>query len=265
MVNKSADGWVRTLTIDLVNDGVTAATWVAARSRLGAGAVLPLATVAGVASIAMSQVLSRSRRTARLCYWTGFAVTTALLAAWMAESGRPLRQIALAVVLCLALAVFLAYFVGWQLKIGGRTRSIWVVNTWSDPPEDGSDRPPPPPPPADSYMGVITAAGFWWIAVVLVAMVSANVCLFGWGPRMILGIAALSVGGLAAGVDDATRQLPMARGQKVQATIGTVASTPVFFLPAALYILGYVIGTKHPMGYGSRDPLSQRKTDDVDP
>ncbi|MCI4673647.1 hypothetical protein [Candidatus Mycolicibacterium alkanivorans] len=242
---------------------MTAVPWLAApRSRIGSHAVLPLATVAGAVFVLMSQMLGTSRRTARLCYWTGSAVTTALLVSAMAVSGRPVGQLVLAAVLCVVLAVGLAYFVGWQLKIGGRTRSVFVSHTRPDPPEDGSEPPPPPPLPANSYNGVLTAEGIWWIAVILIAMIAADVYLFGWIWQAVLGTAALTVMGFSAGVDDATRQLPVVRGQKMQGVIAAVASALLFFLPAVAYVIGYLVGKRHPMGYGLRDPLAQHNAED---
>ena len=58
------------------------------------------------------------------------------------------------------------------------------------------------------------------------------------------------------------RQLPAVRGQKLQAVIAAVASALLFLLPALAYVIGYVVGKTHPMGYGLRDPLAQRNAED---
>lgn len=56
------------------------------------------------------------------------------------------------------------------------------------------------------------------------------------------------------GIDDATRELPVARGQRVQAFIALVASALLWAIPPIAYLAGYQIGKRRPMGYGLRDP-----------
>lgn len=239
-----AVGLVHSLITDSLHHAAETLTLVAARwSRPSPSSTLLLGALAGFVFVVMSQLLSRSRRTARMCYWLGAALTTALLALGIAVSGRPPRQVVWAVALCVLLAVGVAYLAGWQLKIGGRTRSVFVANTYPDPPEDGSDRPPPLPPP-NSYNGVVTADGFWWIAVVLTAMVSAEVYLFGWIWQSVLGAAFLTIVGAVAGLDDASRGHPAARGQKVQATITVVVSLHLWLLPVVAYAAGYQLGKR---------------------
>jgi hypothetical protein len=169
-------------------------------------------------------------------------------------SERPLRVVILTVALCAFLSVGFAYFVGWQLKIGGRTRSVFVKNTYPDPPDDGSNSPPPPPPPANSYNGVVTADGFWWIAAVLTVVIAADVYLFGWVWQSTLGAVALTAMGTLAGTDDASRGHPTARGQRIQAVIVVLASLLLWLLPVAGYAAGYQFGKRRPL----RRPFSAR-------
>jgi hypothetical protein len=216
----------------------------AQRLHLSNSSALLWGAAAGVVFVVMSQLLCRTRHLARVCYWVGSAVATALLALGMELSGRPARQIVLATGLCVLFAVGFAYFVGWQLRIGGQTRSLFVRNTRPDPPEDGSDPPPPPPPPATSYNGVVTADGFWWIAVVLTTIVAANVCQFGWAWQSVLGAIALTAMGALAGVDDASRGHPAARGQRFQAALAALASLPIWILPVIAYVVGFQAGKR---------------------
>lgn len=217
------------------------------RPNLTSSATLLLAAAVGAAFIVMSQLLCNSRRAARRCYWLGWIVTSVLLTFSVALSDRPLRIVILTAVLCIFFAVGFAYFGGWQLRIAGQTRSVFVKNTYADPPVDGSDVPPPPPPPANSYNGVVTADGFWWIAAILTAVIAADVYLFGWVWQSILGAMALTIMGALAGADDASRGLQTARGQRVQAVVATVASIPLWMLPAVAYAAGYQYGKRRPL------------------
>lgn len=150
-----------------------------------------------------------------------------------------MRVVLIAMAICVCLSVGFAYFGGWQLKIGGQTRSVFVKNTYPDPPDDGSDPPPPPPPPANSYNGVVTADGFWWIAAILTIVIAADVYLFGWIWQSVLGALTLTVMGALAGIDDASRGHPVARGQTIQAIIAVIASVLLWLLPVVAYAAGY--------------------------
>lgn len=226
--------------------------------RLSASSALLLCAAAGVVFVVMSQLLCQTRRIARLCYWIGSTATTAMLGLGLQQSGRPLRVVLLAVGLGLVFAIGFAYFVGWQLRIGGRTRSVFVKNTHPDPPEDGSEPSPPPPPPPHSYSGVVTADGFWWIAVVLTSIIAADVYLFGWVWQSAIGAIALTVMGAFAGADDASRGEPVARGQTVQAVIAVVASLLLWGLPTIAYAAGYQFGKRRPLRSAGRTERQPR-------
>lgn len=233
----------------------------AQRLHLSSSSALLLAAAAGVVFVVMSQMLCKTRNLARVCYWIGSAVTTALLALGMELAGRPARQILLAIGLCVLVAVGFAYFVGWQLRIGGQTRSLFVKNTLPDPPEDDDDLRPaaPPPPPATSYNGVITAEGFWWIAVVLTLIVAANVYLFGWAWQSVLGAIFLTAAGTLAGADDASRGHRAARGQNIQAAVAAIASLMLWALPALGYAAGYQFAKRRPLGKRSHYERQPRR------
>lgn len=240
------------MTIDLL------AGAAAQRLHLSGASAFLLAAAAAAVFVVMSQLLCTSRRSARICYWVGSTVTAALLTTSVALYERPLRVVVLTLALCIFFTVGFAYFAGWQLKINGRTRSVFVKNTYPDPPEDGSDPPPSPPPPANSYNGVVTADGFWWIAAVLTAVIAADVYLFGWVWQSVLGTIALTLMGALAGLDDASRSLPMVRGQRIPALIALLASLLLWMLPAISYVTGYMYGKRRPLRGSARSAQQLR-------
>ena len=151
--------------------------------------------------------------------------------------------------------IFLAYFKTTYIKIGGRIRSL--ATPPPEPTEDGAEQ-PLQLPPRDSYPGRVTAPKAWWLFTVFVVVFAIGGAALGWDSHMLPAAGLICVLAFIGGIDDATRKLPMARGQKVQACIITAASVLMFFLPPALYIVGYSIGTKRPMGYGLRDPIARQ-------
>jgi hypothetical protein len=67
-----------------------------------------------------------------------------------------------------------------------------------------------------------------------------------------------------SGIDDATRHLPIGRGQYVPFFIASVASIVLWALPPIAYLVGYQIGKRWPMGYGLRDPIARHYREEAD-
>jgi hypothetical protein len=145
--------------------------------------------------------------------------------------------------------VFRAYYDTPYLKIGGRIYALHLSDSRPDPPRDGSPAEPMPPPPPDSYQEA-TAQTVWWVFTVLIGSVAVSVYLRGWFSWAILSTALFSALAVIGGIDDATRKLPMARGQHVQAFVMSVASILLCFAPPICYFVGYQIGKRKPMGKG---------------
>jgi CDP-diglyceride synthetase len=107
-----------------------------------------------------------------------------------------------------------------------------------------------PPPPHDSYSGVASAQTFWWVITALACLFASGVYLGGWFSLTILCTAGFSALAVIGGIDDATRKLPMARGQHVQAFVVSVASILLWSAPPICYFVGYQIGKRKPIGKG---------------
>ncbi|MCV7230241.1 hypothetical protein [Mycolicibacterium komossense] len=179
---------------------------------------------------------------ARRIYWVGwlgaaaFGATAASSRGWSAS---------IAVVVMFALpATLRAYFATPYIKIGGRVIAHSITDTLAEESEQspgarqGS--------PADSYGGLVTASKQWWVFAALACILGGAVYSLGWEWRGIFAVVFLSFLGAATGHDDSSRQLPLVRGQRVQALIVVVASIPMLLIPPAAYFLGYELGKRHP-------------------
>ncbi|KAA0110777.1 hypothetical protein [Mycolicibacterium sp. P1-5] len=212
-----------------------------------AGAVLLVGAWLGTA-------LVKDRQYERWLYWFGSLLGGAFISLSLAGRGW---KIVIAGALAIAFVTFLqAYFKTPYIRIRGRNHAFSMQDSAPDPTDEIADE-PPSMPPRDSYPGRVTAAKAWWLFVVCVAFFGFGGALAGWDAKTLPAAGLVCVGALVSGIDDATRKLPMARGQNVQAIIGAALSISMLFLPPALYLLGYRIGTARPMGYGLRDPVAR--------
>ena len=199
---------------------------------------------------AVASALIDDRGLARRIYWLGWLVNALCFSAGALPRGwQPSLGFGL---LCVFVAVFYAYMRTPYLKIGGRIYALSRLDSQPDPPADGTTDTQPAAPrgndPTD--FGQVSAPKFWWILVAFTCIVAGNVYAFGWPAQAIFGTAFLTLLYAAAGVDDATRKLPIARGQYVQGGIAAVVSILLWLAPCIAYLLGYAIGQRWPMGRG---------------
>jgi hypothetical protein len=194
-------------------------------------------------------------RIERGLYWLSWIGGGALLA--LALLFRGWHAVAAVFALVMFGAVMYAYFNTSYLKIGGRIYALRARDSRPDPPEDGSPAPQEPIRARDAYIGDISAAKFWWLIVGLMGLLACTVLLGGWIWQAIAFTVVMVVMSAMGGIDDATRRLPIARRQYIQAFLVAVLSIPVWGVPAIAYFLGYQIGKRWPMGYGLRDPVAR--------
>jgi hypothetical protein len=206
--------------------------------------------VAVAAAALITVLFVRRRSLERRTYWAGWAIGTPCMS--LAVLPRGWRVVIAAALLCAFIALGYAYFRSPYLKLGNRIYAFTIADSQPDHPDDGALCEPPPQLPHDSYdfMGGITARKYWWVNVGLTCIPAINVILTGWDLQTALLAALVVAIGAMLGVDDATRKLPIARDQKVQAYIVTVASIPLWLLPTIAYLAGYQIGKRKPMGKG---------------
>jgi hypothetical protein len=212
--------------------------------------------IAGFLAVAASMVIAvlfaKRRSLERRIYWAGWAIGTLCMS--LAVLPRGWQGVIAFALLGVFFAVGYAYFRTPYLKLGNRIYALTIPNSQPDPSEDDGDSEQPPQLPHDSYdfMGGITARKIWWMNVSLICMMALGVVLTGWDlPTALLAALVVAIGTMS-GVDDATRKLPIARDQKVQAYFATVASIPLWLLPTIAYLVGYQIGKRKPMGRGKQ-------------
>lgn len=231
--------------------------WPGALLMAGVGAVL----VAAVAGLFVNDPTLERR-----IYWVGWLIATPFMSLAVLSRGW---QASLAIaVLCGFTAVVYAYLRTPFLKIGQRIYAVSNTHRQSEPPESETDQAQLPSAPQDSYptvVGPVSAHNLWWVLVALAWLVAIGVYLLGWIWQMVLPAAFLTLLAGLAGVDDATRELPMARGQYAQAFLVSVACVLLWLAPPVCYVLGYSVGQHWPMGAGKhvagRDPDETRESD----
>jgi hypothetical protein len=203
----------------------------------------------------------KDRQYERWLYWFGSLAGGTFIS--LSLAGRGWKTVVAGAVGIAFVTVLHAYFKTPYIRIRGRNHAFFMQDNAPDPADDNADE-PPSMPPRDSYPGRITAPKAWWLFVVCVAFFGFGGALTGWDAKTLPAGGLLCLGALACGIDDATRKLPKARGQNVQAIIAAALSVSMAFLPPVLYLVGYRIGTIRPMGYGLRDPVARHyaKEDD---
>ena len=178
--------------------------------------VLMLATAAGIAR-------TESRQLKRRIYWTGW-MSTALCAA---VSLLPLGiRTTIIVFGGFGFAiVFWAWLTTPYLKIGRRTFALTMSDSRPDPSPDADAETDSLAPPPDSYPGPVSAATVWWIFTILTLATAVGVFVGGWIWQTASVAAVLTFLGGISGLDDASRRLPAARGQYIQASLIAVSYT----------------------------------------
>jgi hypothetical protein len=181
--------------------------------------------------------------TARRIYWLGWLGAAAFGAAAVLSRGLS-TSLAVAVMFVLP-ATLRAYFATSYIKVRGRVIAHTIPDSSAEGsadnrPEVRSNRPP------DSYSGLATAPKQWWVFAALACILGGAVYSLGWEWRGIFAVVFLAFLGAVTGHDDGSRQLPLVRGQRVQAFIVLVASIPMFIVPPVAYLVGYQIGKRHP-------------------
>lgn len=199
----------------------------------------------------VASALIDDRRLARRIYWLGWLVNTLCFSVGALQQGwQPSLGFGL---LCVFVAVFYAYMRTPYLKIGGRIYALSAADSQPDVLPGETTEPAVAPRDSDpTDFGQVSAPKVWWMLVAFTCLMAAGVHYGGWPVQLIGGTAFLTLVCAVFGVDDATRKLPIARGQYVQAGIASVISLLLWLAPCIAYLLGYAIGQRWPMGRGKQ-------------
>lgn len=198
--------------------------------------------IAAIASVAV-----HDHELQRRTYWLGWLGAAVCFALAVLPRGWP-GSFGIGLLALFAAMVY-AYLRTPFLKIGGR---VYAISRIEEVPKRASQY-PRSAAKDDGYptaMGSLSARNMWWILVAMACIVSLGIYLVGWTWQMMLGALFLTVMGALAGIDDGSRKLPIARGQRVQAFIVSVASILLWLAPPICYYIGYRVGQRWPMGRG---------------
>ncbi|MCX2934782.1 hypothetical protein ORI20_31440 [Mycobacterium sp. CVI_P3] len=195
----------------------------------------------------------KDRQIERWVYWFGSLLGGSFIS--LSVAARGWKAVVIAAVGITFITVLQAYFKTPYIRIRGRNHAFSMQDSAPDPTDDNAAE-PPSAPPRDSYPGRVTAPKAWWLFVAIIGFLGFGGAVAGWDAKTLPAAGLICLGALVRGIDDATRKLPKARGQNLQATVATALSISMAFLPPVLYLVGYRIGTKRPMGYGLRDPVA---------
>jgi hypothetical protein len=200
--------------------------------------------IGGLAILATA-FISHDLRAERRLYWGGWLAVAgfALIGLWdQGWGGRILIPGG-----CLAVALLRAWASTPYLKVGDRIYAASELHVQAETPEHLRQ-----PLGPSAYSGHIRAETAWWLFAATAAAIGVWVYDQGLTTEPAIGIAALTIMATLMGIDDATRGLPMVRGQRVQGFVILVASIPMFAVPPVAYVIGYHLGRRRPMGRGRR-------------
>lgn len=179
--------------------------------------------------------IEESRR--RQIFWMAFSAGTLIEAVALSFRGW---QVSAEV--CFAgfgAAVLLAFFHDDSLiKIGNR-RLSYMLPRQQRVTADAGDTQRPTEPPADAYLGAVSARNHWWLVAVGTSVAAYGIYLAGWAWQISLAVAVGVASAAMTGWGDASGGFPIARGQKVQFGIASIASFMMFALPLVAYLAGY--------------------------
>jgi hypothetical protein len=194
--------------------------------------------IAVVACAGIAVFLELDERLRRWIYWSTFMVGSLLMAA--SVSFRGWRGSAIMFLGAILIAFFITFFRDYSLiKIGHQKISYMLPREQ----RATGDARQAIAPPADSYLGLVSANNHWWLIAVGNCCFAGGLYLIGWTWALSLSAVAVVVAAFLSGWDDAARGFPIARRQRVQFAIASIASLAMFALPMLAY-LGAYFGVK---------------------
>lgn len=141
---------------------------------------------------------------------------------------------------CLGASLLYAYLRTSYIKIGGRIHTYTLFRNRPDGPSDSAA----PPPPPDAYGNVLTAPKYWW-TIALLALAAASLALAQGATAASAGGGLFVASSMAfTGYIDAYEGFSIARRQRIQLAITTVASVPLLLVPLLAYAIAYLVGRR---------------------
>jgi hypothetical protein len=202
---------VKRLAHNLTVDWVAVTNHVAVQTNTHAppwSTPLMVIGIVGLAIAAIPYFIDCGERRRRWLYWLGFVVGTALIA--LALSWR-----------------------GWGVSVGMCFTGAFIAQSGSS-----NDQ------TAETDLGAVPARNHWWVIAIGSVVTAYGVYLIGWAWQLSLLVGFAVIFAATSGWLDASQRLPIARGQKVQFALASVASLMMFALPLVAYLAAYFSAKK---------------------
>lgn len=192
---------------------------------------------------AILTMFTKSVRLQRRIYWGSWLLASPLMSLSLADRGW--TAVAGGMAACLGVSLLYAYLRTSYIKIDGR---IYTYTLFRNRPDDASNVSPSvvTEVPQDAYGNVLTAPKFWWTLVAVVLAAASVAVAYGPTPVTIAGAMFVTTVAASTGYIDGHDAFPLARRQRIQLAVVTVAAVPLLLLPPVCYALAYSVGRRQP-------------------
>lgn len=222
----------RSLTIDSTAIVAAAAQY----STVGKPAWGTPVLVVGAATLIVAGIpffIECGERQRRRLYWSGFLAGSALIAVAVSWRGWGVSLGMFATGAFIA-SLFAFFYDGSLLKFGDRQIS-YVPSKQAQHDEGEPARSLSP----NTNLGPIPARNHWWLIAVGSVAIAYGIYLIGWPLQFSVFVGFAVIFAAVSGWMDASDGLPIARGQKIQFAIASVASVMMFATPLIAYLAAY--------------------------
>lgn len=192
---------------------------------------------------AILTMFTKSVRLQRRIYWGSWLLASPLMSLSLADRGW--TAVAGGMAACLGVSLLYAYLRTSYIKIDGR---IYTYTLFRNRPDDASNvsHSVVTEVPQDAYGNVLTAPKFWWTLVAVVLAAASVAVAYGPTPVTIAGAMFVTAVAASTGYIDGHDAFPLARRQRIQLAVVTVAAVPLLLLPPVCYALAYSVGRRQP-------------------
>lgn len=195
----------------------------------------------GLAGALLTMLTNRIRLQRRI-YWVTWLLASPLMSLSLLDRGW--TAVAVGMTACLVASLLYAYLRTSYIKIQGRIHTYTLFRNRPDDAGDVSHSEIGEVIPQDAYGNVLTAPKFWWTLVAIVLAAAFVAVANGPTPVTIGGALLVTAAAASTGYIDGHDAFPIARRQRVQLAVVTVAAVPLLLLPPVCYALAYSAGRR---------------------
>jgi len=194
---------------------------------------------------ALLTMFTKNIRLQRRIYWGSWLLAAPLMSLSLLNRGW--TAVAVGMAACVGASVLYAYLRTNYIKINGRIHTYALFRNRPDNAEE-VPRTAIPELPRDAYGNALTAPKFWWTLVAFTLAAASVAVVYGPAGVTIGGALFVAAAAASTGYVDGHDGFPIARRQRVQLAVVTVASLPLFLLPPVCYALTYAAGRRRTNG-----------------